>query len=177
MIAIMSDWHIIFDGTPRRDLPDGEPLFLRQEPVRSMFLVTSGTITLERSLPDGTGLTVHTAGAGRLLAEASLFAETYHCDGIARGGARIAVMPRLRFLETLDAHPELARGLLADTAQEVQSLRTRVEILRLRRLGDRLDAWLELYGKPGLGGWVRVADAIGVTPAALYRELSRRRRP
>lgn len=51
------------------------------------------------------------------------------------------------------------------TARDLQTLRTRIEIMRLRKLTDRLDAYLELYGPPEEGEWVRVADWIGVTPA------------
>ncbi|MEL6606174.1 MAG: Crp/Fnr family transcriptional regulator, partial [Cyanobacteria bacterium J06614_10] len=60
-------------------------------------------------------------------------------------------------------------------AKELQTLRTRIEIMRMRKVSDRLDAYLELYGPPEAGGWVRVADWIGVTPPALYRELGKRR--
>jgi hypothetical protein len=45
----------------------------------------------------------------------------------------------------------------------------------MRRVSDRLDAWLELHGEPEKGEWIRVADQIGVSPPALYRELARRR--
>ncbi|WP_051927686.1 hypothetical protein [Ruegeria halocynthiae] len=54
-------------------------------------------------------------------------------------------------------------------------MRTRIEIMRLRKVTDRLDAYLELYGPPEEGEWVRVADWIGVTHPALYRELAKRR--
>ena len=46
---------------------------------------------------------------------------------------------------------------------------------RLRKVSDRLDAYLELYAPPDAGGWVHVADWIGVSPPALYRELAKRR--
>ncbi|GIT97167.1 hypothetical protein JANAI62_37900 [Jannaschia pagri] len=62
------------------------------------------------------------------------------------------------------------------TAKELQTLRARIEIMRLRKVTDRLDAYLELFGPPGEGDWVRVADWIGVTPPALYRDLAKRRR-
>jgi len=61
------------------------------------------------------------------------------------------------------------------TAKEVQILRTRIEIMRRRKVADRLDAYLELFEHPKEGDWVRVADWIGVSPPALYRELAKRR--
>jgi hypothetical protein len=41
-----------------------------------MYLVRSGTIALERTLTDGTALTLSVASVGMALAEASLFATT-----------------------------------------------------------------------------------------------------
>jgi len=110
------------------------------------------------------------------LAEASLFASTYHCDAIARMNAEIAIMPRVTFLSALCKQPDAALSLIETHAKEVQAQRSRIEILRLRWVSDRLDAWLELHGEPPTGEWIRVADQIGVSPPALYRELARRRK-
>ena len=119
---------------------------------------------------------LHLAGTGDLLAEASLFAETYHCDAVARTEAVVAAVSKGTLLRHLRDAPEMMMALLARASHEVQRQRARVEILRLRRLSDRLDAWLDLHGCPEAGGWVGVAEAIGVSPPALYRELARRRR-
>ena len=118
-------------------------------------------------------LTLHVAGPGEVVAAASLFAERYHCDAVCRTDIAVVPTPKRSLLERLDRDGALAA--LSASAHEVQSLRSRVEVLRLRRLADRLDAYLALHGSPGAGGWVRVADWIGVTPPALYRELARRR--
>ena len=128
-------------------------------------------------MADGTALTLHVAAAGMLLAEASLFAEAYHCDAVARKAAVVACVPRSAFLASLRDRPDAALALIAANAREIQSQRTRIEILRLRRVADRLEAWLDLYGEPEKGEWVRVANAIGVSQPALYRELARRRKP
>ncbi|WP_394156045.1 hypothetical protein [Loktanella salsilacus] len=68
--------------------------------------------------------------------------------------------------------PNTALSLMEAHAKEVQIQRARIEILRLRRVSEKLDAWLILYGKPPKGEWVRVADEIGVSHPALYRELA-----
>ncbi len=67
----------------------------------------------------------------------------------------------------------LARHL----AREAQAARLRSELLSLRRLADRLDGWLALNDGmlPPKGRWSTIAADLGVTPEALYRELSRRR--
>ena len=175
MIAIMSASDSLFDGAPVRALTGGEHLFRRDEPVRSMFLIREGEVALERSVISGATLTLHVARAGALIAEASLFAQAYHCDGIARGAARVAVASKADVLAALGARADAALDLLARSAREVQAQRTRIEILRLRRVADRLDAWLDIHGEPARGEWIKVAEAIGVTPPALYRELAKRR--
>lgn len=177
MISIMSHWQDFFDDAPVRSIAGGAALFRQEEPVQSVYLVRSGQIALERPLADGITLTLHLASAGTLLAEASLFAQAYHCDAVVRDPAVVAYLPRTAFLKSLHDRPEAALALIKTNAREIQSQRARIEILRLRRVADRLDAWLNLYGTPEKGAWAGVASAIGVSQPALYRELARRRRP
>lgn len=176
MISIMSNWQQSFDDAPERSIGAGAAVFRREEAVHSVYLVRSGLVALERPMADGTALTLHVAAAGMLLAEASLFADAYHCDAVAREAAVVACLPRSAFLASLRDRPDAALTLIAANAREIQSQRARIEILRLRRVADRLDAWLDLYGEPEKGEWVRVANAIGVSQPALYRELARRRK-
>lgn len=175
MISIMSGWIDIFDGAPVREIAKGAALFRREDPVSAMYLVRSGAIALERPLAEGAALTLHVATDGAVVAEASLFAKAYHCDGVARVLTRVADMARSEFLRELGRRPDASLGLIETFSKEVQAQRMRIEILRLRRVADRLDAWLDFYGEPAKGKWSMVADQIGVSPPALYRELARRR--
>ena len=175
MIAIMSDWQTLFDGASTRVHAAGGTLFRRDDPVHEVHLCRSGTILLERTVPDGARLALARIGAGGLVAEASLTAAVYHCDAVVRHDALVASLPRATFLSALVDRPDACLALLGAVAAKLQRARAQTEILRLRRLSDRLDAWLDLSPPPAAGGWRGVADAIGVTPAALYRELARRR--
>ncbi|MEJ6389790.1 Crp/Fnr family transcriptional regulator [Gymnodinialimonas sp. 2307UL20-7] len=171
----MSNWQHIFDEAPLRTLEQGAVLFRQEDRVKFMYLVRKGAVALERPMQDGTALTLHIATAGNALAEASLFAETYHCDAVVRTSAEVTVVRRPDFLSALRDEPGAALSLIETHAREVQVQRARIEILRLRRVSERLDAWLELHGEPEKGEWIKVADQIGVSPPALYRELARRR--
>ncbi|WP_172976550.1 Crp/Fnr family transcriptional regulator [Roseivivax sp. THAF40] len=171
----MSDLETFFAAAPATRLSAGEPVFHRGDPVKDAIFVASGEIALVRTLSEGETLTLHVARAGALLAEASLFAERYHCDAIAQADTTLRRVKRALLLNHLSEAPDLLLKLFAVSAAEVQSQRARVEILRMKRLSDRLDAWLNLQGPPDPGGWKSVAETIGVTPAALYRELARRR--
>jgi len=179
MIEIMSGhWLHCFDGATERTLNQGETLFCRDDRVEWAFLVREGRISLRRSLQDGELLTLNTTYATELVAEASLFADRYHCDAIADIATTVSVFPRSKLvahLENTALSNRLAVRAFERTARELQTLRTRVEIMRLRKVADRLDAYLELYGPAEHGSWVHVADWIGVTPPALYRELAKRR--
>lgn len=141
-----------------------------------MFFNRTGAIMLERPLADGTALTLHTAEEGMLIAEASLFADAYHCDAVATVPTVVARLPRERIFKLLAKMPEASLSLIKAQAREVQSQRARIEILRLRRVAERLDAWIELNGVLIKGEWKRIADEIGVSPPALYREIARRKR-
>jgi CRP-like cAMP-binding protein len=178
MIVIMSEtsWSHLFDDARPLSVQADAALFRREDAVRFAFLVREGQVALERVLPSGEALVLSVAGPGGLLAEASLFAERYHCDAVARADARIAALPVAILRDRLRAAPGAALGLIEGLSAEVQRQRLRVEILRLPRLDDRLDAWLAVHPPPPRGGWVGVAEAIGVTPPALYRALARRRR-
>ncbi len=179
MIEIMSDhWLNCFDGAPERTLDEGETLFRRDDEVEWAFLVREGQISLRRALQDGGLLTLHTAEATELVAEASLFADRYHCDAVTEMPTKVSLISKTELKASLEisaTSKRLSVKAFERTARELQNLRTRIEIMRLRKVADRLDAYLELYGPPELGGWVRVADWIGVSPPALYRELAERR--
>lgn len=179
MIEIMSGhWVKAFEGAPTRSVKSGTVLFHRDDVVESAYFVKDGRVRLQRPLKDGGLLTLHIAGSGDLVAEASLFAERYHCDAVVDDQTEIAVLPRQALVKKLNdrtSDASLALEALASTARDLQRMRARVEIMRLRRVSDRLDAYLDLYGTPVKGEWVSVADWIGVSTTALYRELAKRR--
>ncbi|MEM8777151.1 MAG: Crp/Fnr family transcriptional regulator [Pseudomonadota bacterium] len=171
-------WVKPFEGASLRRLQEDDTLFLRDDVVQYAYLVREGRIHLRRALRDGGLLTLHTAIAGDLVAEASLFADQYHCDAVSEAQTTIAVLPRatlLAYMKSLPSNSAIAIGAFERSVRELQTLRTRIEVMRLKKVADRLDAYLELFGPPKKGAWVQVADWIGVTPPALYRELARRR--
>ncbi|XWN33065.1 MAG: Crp/Fnr family transcriptional regulator [Devosia sp.] len=176
MIAIMLEQlSELFDNAAERQYPRGSHVFSRGAEVSHMYLVRVGHVCLTRVLPDGTKLILHRASEGSLVADASLFADVYHCDAICETDVRAAFLP-CKLLTAALCQNDLVLPCLQNVAKEVQALRTRIEVMRLRRLRDRLIAYLDLFDPPETGKWVEVADWIGVTPAALYRELARMRR-
>ena len=179
MIAIMSVAdHLRALLAVERSFAVGEFLFHRGDRVRRMHLVLAGAIDLTRHQEDGASLVLQRSVPGSVLAEASLHADRYHCDAIATAPTRTLAITRADFLARLIADPGFAQAWTAHLAQEVHKARLRAEMLALRTVAARFDAWCAANDgmTPAKGAWRVVAAEIGVSPEALYRELARRRR-
>jgi CRP/FNR family transcriptional regulator, dissimilatory nitrate respiration regulator len=159
------------------DLAAGEVLFRSGDRVQRLFLIRTGVLRLVRPLPHGIILTIQKASAGQVLAEASLFASAYHCDGVAATRAVVRSVSVKRAIAALESDPKLARSFSRQLAEAVQAARARAEIVSLRTVSARVDAWLALNSGelPARGRWRDWAEEISVAPEALYRELARRR--
>lgn len=157
---------------------DAESVLFRQgDAVREVFVVEEGRIRLQRHTVEGTRLTLQTARAGELLATASLFADTYHCDAFADMPSRIAVFSRRTILDALSSRPDAARSVMAALAGQVIELRTRLELRNIRSARQRVWHYLALAADSDRrvatrGPLKQMAEALGLTPEALYRALA-----
>lgn len=177
MIAIMSDvLALLFEAAEQRPIHAGTCLFRHSDTVRHMFLVVAGEVHLARVTGAGAPVIQQRAHAGMVLAEASAYSRTYHCDAHAVKDSLVRATPIGMFRARLASDPALADGWAAHLAQAVQSARRSAEIRTLRTVAERLDAWLEEDRTlPAKGLWQDLAAELGVSREALYRELSRRR--
>ena len=151
-------------------------MFLSGERVESIFMLCAGRVQLQRHTTHGARLILQNAGPDTVLAEASAFSETYHCDAVVTEPATLAALPKPAFIAALRDDPDLALAWSAMLARSVQAARVRAEIRSLPKVADRLNAWLdEGHALPEKGRWQDVAAELGVTREALYRELARRR--
>lgn len=168
---------MLFSAGQDRQLTAGAYLFHRGDQIRWMFLVTDGEIRLLRYQENGNPVILQRAHENEVPAEASLFSASYHCDAVAAEQSRILVISRSEFRLQLENNPVLRNAWTARLAREVQHARLRSEILSLKTVSQRLDAWLTWNRSlPPKGNWLRLAREIGVSPEALYREIGRRRR-
>lgn len=180
MITIMSQEffaQLFNKANKRRILDQGAYLFHQGDPVNSVFVVEEGLVELARHQRDGASIVLQRATAQTVLAEASVYSETYHCDGIAKSPSKIIELSRNAFLNQLQQDEEFSRLWAEHLAREVQSARFRSEILSRKTVSERLDGWLAWYENklPPKGQWTSVATQIGVSQEALYRELAKRR--
>jgi CRP-like cAMP-binding protein len=159
-------------------LRNGEALFRRGDPVASVFLVEQGCVKLTRTLEDGSTIVLTSYGENGLVAEASLFSTSYHCDAVAVGQVLLRRAPKNAVVDTLRSRPEAALGLLSHLSHAVQSARMAAELRNIRPLSARVLAWLEI--QPATDGWVAPAGSwkdvalfLGASHEALYRSLGR----
>jgi CRP-like cAMP-binding protein len=179
MIAIMSDEILDLLAPLAPDLRRyraGESVFRLGDSVRAIHFVRSGLIHLVRYRPDGAPLVMQRARAGAILAEASVFAASYHCDGPVITDAETWAVPSEALRRRIAGDGSFAEAWVRRLGREVQKARLQSEILAIRTVAARLDAWLAWYGAlPPKGEWVGLSAEIGVSPEALYREMAKRR--
>lgn len=160
----------------KRSFREGQYLFHRDDRVKSMFLIESGTAQLIRHHPNGNVVVLQRAGPSSVLAEASLFTPKYHCDAIATSPVVACLISRTAMQPLFFTNQDFARAWATHLAGEVRDARLRAEILTLKTVAERLDAWIADNGRvPEKGGWKAIAQEIGTSPEALYREIARRK--
>ena len=161
-----------------RTFEAGACLFRLGDEVSVLHLVEDGEAHLVRHRADGGALVLQRAIANTVLAEASVFSVRYHCDGVAVSRTWTLAIARPAVRRLLAEDPGFAESWTVHLSRELHATRLRAEILSLRTVRERLDAWIGWNGEglPAKGTWKTVANEIGTSPEALYRELARRRR-
>lgn len=154
----------------------GQYLFHQGDAVVSMFLIEAGEARLLRRQRGGAAIVLQRALPGSFLAEASLFTARYHCDATATTRISVRLISRTAMQKLFESYPAFAAAWASHLAGEVRSARLRAEILALRTVAERLNAWTAARGEfPPKGTWKTVAQEIGTSPEALYREIAQRK--
>lgn len=176
MICIMWQNLSIFDRDTIQRFDPGDTVFCAGSAVKQVFLVCSGRTALVRPLLSGEPAVLQRASSGCIIAEASVYAQHYHCDCVALEETELVHMPRKSFLDVLRSDSHLAETWASYLAHGIQQARMLAEIRSLRTVAERLDAWIAEYGElPEKGQWQGLAYELSVSREALYRELARRR--
>jgi CRP-like cAMP-binding protein len=161
-----------------RDLAAGEILFHQGDRAAAIYKIESGRLRLIRRTVDDHLVILHTARRGEFFAEASLFAEAYHCDAIAAAPSRVRAYPKIGVMAALRTDPALAESFMARLSYQLQQLRTRMELRNIRSARDRVLQYLRLQAAGhsrsiAIEGQLQdIAAEIGMTREALYRALA-----
>jgi CRP-like cAMP-binding protein len=162
-----------------RNVRAGQSLFRAGDKTVGLYEVLRGTLRLVRYDRSGREAILQSAAAGDTLAEASLYAATYHCDAIGTTDAVVRLYPKTPLLAELKRDPKLAQAFTAMLAQQVMGLRTRLERRNIHSARDRVRHFLVVnVGADGrtvaLSGTLKdLAADLGLTHEALYRTLAR----
>jgi CRP-like cAMP-binding protein len=180
MMKIMSEdliQSLVPMARSRRDYDKNVHLFHQGDRITSLYVMESGIVELVRHDTDGRRLVIHRAWYEAIIAEASVYADAYHCDAIAVSPSSLFEVPLADFHHRLKHHAPFASLWAAYLARQVQLARYRAELLTRKTIAGRLEGWLAWPKKelPPKGYWKNLAGELGVSPEALYRELAKRR--
>jgi len=180
MIKIMPNifFHAL-ENLPSREiaLPKGTLLFDRSDQVTGFYRVLEGKVHLLRQQMDGATFILQRAHAGDILAEASMTTAKFHCAAEAIIPSKVKMWPVDAVRTLVAQNGTAALGYARHLAGQLRGARLRAEIVSLRKVSDRLDAWLAWHDNrmPPKGSLYHLASEINVSPEALYRELANRR--
>jgi CRP-like cAMP-binding protein len=161
-----------------RQLAADEVLFRQGDKASAIFEVEQGRLRLIRHTIDSHPVTLHTARPGELLAEAALFASSYHCDAVAAAPSRVRVYPKRQLRAALRGNPDLAERFMAVLAHQIHALRGRLEERNIRSARERLLHHLALAADNDgrtvqlEGTLIDLAAEIGLSHEVLYRTLA-----
>ena len=161
-----------------RKLKSGETLFRLGDKTAGLCEVIAGRVRLARVDRSGREIVLHVAGPGETVAEASLFASSYHCDAIASTDAVVRIYPKPAVFAAFEKDPKAAQAFAATLARQVMNLRTRIEQRNIRSARERVRNFLALNAGAdrrtvALRGTLKdLAAELGLTHEALYRTLA-----
>jgi CRP-like cAMP-binding protein len=156
----------------------GQVLFRTGQRTAGYYEVVKGKVRLIRVDRAGREALLHVALAGDTLAEASLFASTYHCDAIAAADTVVRLYPKAAVLAEFDRNPTAAQAFMAMLARQVMNLRTRLEQRNIHSARDRVRHYLAINAEADgrtvkvVGTLKDLATELGLTHEALYRTLA-----
>ena len=142
----VSDWlsEPVRASASDRKLQAGQTLFRAGQKTVGLYEVVDGKVRLVRVDRNGREAILQLASAGDTLAEASLFSSTYHCDAVATTEAAVQLYPKAILLIALKRDPEILRAFTAMLAQQVMTLRTRLERRNIHSARDRVRHFLAI---------------------------------
>ena len=161
----------------KRFIRKGEALFHQGDAIENVYVVKRGRIKLIRSTIDGNPVVLQLAMAGEIIAEASLFSDTYHCSAVVDSpSAELSCFDRHGLLAAFRESPATAMDIMELFAYRIRKLRALLEIRNIRSAKQRIYNYLQLESDADhrvlLGmSYKDMAYQLGLAHETLYREL------
>lgn len=152
-----------------------QSLFIQGSKPEFLYFLEAGEVQLTRCGQEGETCTLQRIQRG-FLAEASLFAEHYHCDAYCSQKSRLSAFPIQAFRQQLgqDGFYEVWILLLS---KEIKRLRNQSQRLALNSARDRILHYIQTEGENGVlalqGSKKEWAAELGLSHETLYRALKR----
>ena len=132
----------------KRDLAQGEVLFLAGEKAAGLFVIASGRIRAFRVNPQGREQTLHVEREGATLAEVPVFDEgSYPATAVAEEPSSVLFLDKNDVREFMLRHPELGLTALKLMAQRLRGHADLVDTLSLQQVGQRLARFLLAHSR------------------------------
>jgi len=172
---------LFFESNPVKEkkLIAGEYVFYQGDPARYIYAVKTGEIRLERPTLEGRSVLIHVAGNKDSFAEASLFAEKYHCNAIATVASTIHIYPKDLILKALQSQPDKAEKYIALLSSHVRNLRAKLELRNILSARDRIMQYFLLIADADTREIIlhvplkEMAAELGLAYETFYRQLAR----
>ncbi|MBV1837295.1 Crp/Fnr family transcriptional regulator [Acetobacter estunensis] len=168
-------------------IPPGQIFIEEGARADEFFNVTSGTVKLFKSLPDGRRQITGFVSVGHFLGLA--VSKTYAFGAEAIDQVRLCRFSRTRLDPVIDEIPRLERRLLSEAANELVAAQEQMLLLGRKTARERVASFLQEllekeYGdSPAPGSWISfpmtradIADYLGLTVETVSRTLSGLRR-
>jgi CRP/FNR family transcriptional regulator len=131
--------NLVARSAVQREYQAGQVVFLEGERSEGLHVVRSGWLKAAKTGPDGREQVLQMLRAGDAFNIVGVFTdEPNQATVTALEASRVWIVRREVLLSLLDAHPELARRVVADLAGRVMHLVRMVEDLSLRSVEARL---------------------------------------
>lgn len=156
----------------KRELAQGELLFLAGEKAAGLFVIASGRIRAFRVNPQGREQTIHIETGGAVLAEVPVFDDgVYPATAVAEEPTTVLFIEKTDILQFLLQHPQVCLTALKLMAQRLRGHAELVDALSLQQVGQRLARFLLAQGRDQ---GARTNSGFQVDLALSNEELARR---
>lgn len=150
--------------------PRGAVLFVEDETPRGLFILCSGQAKLSASSESGHAINLRVAEPGELLGLGSIILNRpYDARAETLRPSQVSFIPRLRFLQLLRAHADLALNASRHLGMELHKAYNLNRLLALApgtqvRVAQFLVAWAERKGE-------RVAEGVSLAVNMTHEEI------
>jgi CRP-like cAMP-binding protein len=174
----------------RRRYGEDESLFHEGDPGHTLYVIASGTVSIQRTTEDGAITRLARRGAGDPFGEMSLIdGKPRMADAVTVEPSEILSLERKDFLWCVHHYPQVGLRIMAYLADRLREAANHLEMLQSQDVLGRVAAvvidLMRVYGEPSPTGEVRIrvrvtqqtlAEQVGASRESVNRCLRRLRR-